>query len=114
MNAVIFMIFVFMQFAIFSTIQFSGAYYSICRTTEKPLDDGTWPFDASDIRLCNVENNNCPENQFCGLQKEDISGIPELDYGYTTFDNFPRSFLTIIQCISLEGWSKIMYDLAKE
>lgn len=95
MNAVIFMIFVFMQFAIFSTIQFSGSYYSICRLTEAPLDDGTWPFDDADIRLCNTERQNCPENQFCGLQKEDISGYAELDYGFTTFDNFALSFLTV-------------------
>lgn len=46
MNAVLFMIFVFTLFAIFGTIQFGGAYYMRCRTTEEPLEDGSWPYDG--------------------------------------------------------------------
>ena len=35
--------------------------------------------------------------------------IVELDYGLVSFDNVPQAILTIFQCISLEGWTKMMY-----
>ena len=39
----------------------------------------------------------------------------ELDspnYGYTNFDNVLSAWLTIFQCISLEGWTQVMYNVA--
>jgi len=37
------------------------------------------------------------------------SDIKELNYGLSNFDNIFNAFLTIFQCITLEGWTKIMY-----
>ena len=37
--------------------------------------------------------------------------IPELNYGYTTFDHLPVAFLTIFQCVTEEGWVDIMYQI---
>ena len=34
--------------------------------------------------------------------------IPELNYGLTNFDDLPAAFLTIFQCITMEGWTTIM------
>jgi len=34
--------------------------------------------------------------------------IAELNYGITNFDNIGYAFLTIFQCITMEGWTKIM------
>lgn len=34
-----------------------------------------------------------------------------IDYGITNFNNVLWSMVTIFQCITLEGWSKIMYNL---
>lgn len=34
--------------------------------------------------------------------------IYELNYGVTNFDNIASAFLTIFQCITMEGWTKIM------
>ena len=31
------------------------------------------------------------------------------NYGITNFDNFPHSMLTVFQCITLEGWTEILY-----
>lgn len=31
------------------------------------------------------------------------------NYGFTSFDNILWSWLTIFQCVSLEGWTDIMY-----
>ena len=46
-NAVIFMGFILLNFAIFGTQQFGGLYYSRCRLTQEPAND-TWPYDPSD------------------------------------------------------------------
>ena len=37
------------------------------------------------------------------------SDTKELNYGLTNFDNIFNAFLTIFQCITLEGWTVIMY-----
>ena len=34
--------------------------------------------------------------------------ILELNYGLTNFDDLPSAFLTIFQCITMEGWTTIM------
>jgi hypothetical protein len=34
--------------------------------------------------------------------------INDLNYGITNFDNIANAFLTIFQCITMEGWTKIM------
>ena len=34
-----------------------------------------------------------------------------LSWGLTSFDNLPSTFLSIFQCITLEGWSEIMYQV---
>ena len=34
---------------------------------------------------------------------------PDLNYGVTNFDNIGSAFLTIFQCITMEGWTSIMY-----
>ena len=31
------------------------------------------------------------------------------NYGITSFDNIEYSWLTIFQCVTLEGWTPIMY-----
>jgi hypothetical protein len=36
--------------------------------------------------------------------------IPELDWGYTNFDNLASSSMSILQIMTLEGWNKMMYN----
>ena len=47
----------------------------------------------------------CPMGEYCA--KEDKKHLP--NYGITAFDNIMQAWLTIFQCISLEGWTDIMY-----
>jgi hypothetical protein len=47
-------------------------------------------------------------NGYYPLNDKDIF-ISDLNYGYTNFDNFGTSCLTIFQVITLEGWSHILY-----
>jgi hypothetical protein len=35
------------------------------------------------------------------------SAIEDLNYGYSSFNHLPSAFLTIFQCITLEGWIDI-------
>lgn len=32
--------------------------------------------------------------------------------GITNFDNFGLAMLTVFQCITLEGWTQVMYDVS--
>lgn len=34
--------------------------------------------------------------------------------GITNFDNFGLSMLTVFQCITLEGWTNVMYNVSKQ
>lgn len=33
------------------------------------------------------------------------------NYGITNFDNFGLSMLTVFQCITLEGWTDVLYNV---
>lgn len=33
------------------------------------------------------------------------------NYGITNFDNFGLAMLTVFQCITLEGWTDVLYDI---
>ena len=87
-----------------------------------------WEFvDAGDIggeeRLCSKPNGGgnflCPKGYFCGkpndrnltLTVDDPVNQELIMYGIVTFDNIIYAFITIIQMITLEGWSFIMYNL---
>ena len=54
LNAILFMSFIFIQFAIFGTEQFGGAYHNQCRTTPKPIN-GSWQIDQKVERLCSAD-----------------------------------------------------------
>jgi len=34
------------------------------------------------------------------------------NFGITNFDNFGLAMLTVFQCVTLEGWTDIMYDVS--
>ena len=46
---------------------------------------------------------SCPTGQVCQNTPENPN------YGVTSFDNILLSFVTIFQCITLEGWAEVMY-----
>jgi hypothetical protein len=56
-----------------------------------------------DTRLCRVSDDQCPVGQRCAGDQ------PNPDDGLTGFDSILQSWLTLLQIISLEGWSQIMY-----
>lgn len=50
----------------------------------------------------------CDSGQVC---KESTWKGP--NYGITNFDNIGYSMLTVFQCITLEGWTDIMYAVRR-
>ena len=48
-------------------------------------------------------NYACPNGTYCGEFWEGPN------YGITNFDNFLHSMLTVFQCVTLEGWTEILY-----
>ena len=59
---------------------------------------------------CNSENPDvgfqCPADFIC---RGEWTGI---NYGITNFDNIGYAMLTVFQCITLEGWTDIMYAVS--
>jgi len=88
-------IFVILIYAIIGLELFSGILHKTCFTngTDEMMED---PIPCGG-------NYHCPEGTVC---KEYWEGP---NYGITNFDNFPHSMLTVFQCITLEGWTEILY-----
>ena len=59
---------------------------------------------AEEIRPCGEKGRQCPEDQEC---KD--AGWPGPWYGFINFDNFGLAMLTVFQCITMEGWTSILY-----
>ena len=122
-NAVFFMLFIFLLFGILGVQQFSGSMYQRCRFDDTPSQDGTWPIDVSIGSLCSDDPMSmfqCPSDRYCHAPADaglDVTKVDDLineeliDYGITVFDNLGFGLLTVFQFITLEGWSKVMYNL---
>ncbi|CAF4402327.1 unnamed protein product, partial [Adineta steineri] len=57
-------------------------------------------------RPCGEKGRKCPENQEC----RDI-GWAGPWHGFINFDNFGLAMLTVFQCITMEGWTSILYRM---
>ena len=112
--------FFFAIFAILGISQWDGVTHYRCRLTEAPVG-GDWKVVPGDTRLCGARE--CPVG-YCGslIDREDEFGdvyavkdlyrdseIPELNYNVINFDHIFQAFLTIFQCITMEGWTNVMY-----
>lgn len=61
---------------------------------------------------CDVDNGfNCSSLGDHMVCKEGWDGP---NFGITNFDNFGLSMLTVFQCITLEGWTDVMYNVSKK
>lgn len=118
-------VFFFIIFAILGVSLWKGSINMRCRLTEFPMD-GDWEVDEADPLLCSSQRQ-CAVNRWCGSLAEanrtddaryelnstliqDLyrdSEIEDLNYGFTNFDNLAVAFLTIFQCITLEGWINV-------
>ena len=117
-------------FSIFEVLGISllnGKTHFRCYLTEKPNPDGSWEYDPDDKRICsNIDDGRaCKKGTYCGSKYEFYyetnnkynwsksylgrdTEIYELNYNLINFDNILKAFLTIFQCITMEGWTKVM------
>ena len=122
--------FFFLIFAILGISQWIGLTHYRCRLTETPqfypdANVTDWLTVPGDNLLCGVRT--CDDyngaSTFCGsmVEWQDIYGnltVPDIyrdgknaeaNYGVTNFDNIGTALITIFQCITMEGWTSIMY-----
>lgn len=87
-----------------------------------------WPISTEDVFLCgggrecesgktcgsNFDNFGRPRFAYDAANKIDAATyIRDLNWGYTVFDDFPTAILAIFQCITLEGWTGVMYQVKR-
>ncbi|CAF3954112.1 unnamed protein product [Rotaria sp. Silwood2] len=61
---------------------------------------------TEEVSPCGEKGRKCPEGQEC----KDI-GWEGPWYGIINFDNFGLAMLTVFQCITMEGWTSILYEI---
>ncbi|XP_053619116.1 muscle calcium channel subunit alpha-1-like isoform X3 [Plodia interpunctella] len=95
-------IFVIIIYAIIGLELFSGKMHKTCynRFTDEMMDTP---------HPCDTDNGfNCSS---LGDEMECREGWIGPNFGITNFDNFGLSMLTVFQCITLEGWTDVMYHI---
>jgi voltage-dependent calcium channel L type alpha-1D len=90
-------LFVIIIYAIIGLELFSGLLHKTCfdNVTDVMVDE-------DDPTLCGG-NYQCEPGQVC---REFWEGP---NFGITNFDNFGLSMLTVFQCVTLEGWTDVLY-----
>ncbi|XP_057654932.1 muscle calcium channel subunit alpha-1 isoform X5 [Diorhabda carinulata] len=95
-------LFVIIIYAIIGLELFSGKMHMTCvdNTTGKQMDDP---------HPCGVDVGfNCTQISINMKCQEGWTGPND---GITNFDNFGLSMLTVFQCITLEGWTDVLYNI---
>ncbi|XP_077296961.1 ca[2+]-channel protein alpha[[1]] subunit D [Arctopsyche grandis] len=91
-------LFVIIIYAIIGLELFSGKLHKTCfnNVTDTIMDDP---------RPCGENGLACEDDMECRLFWQGPN------YGITNFDNFGLSMLTVFQCITLEGWTDVLYSI---
>ncbi|XP_034935060.1 muscle calcium channel subunit alpha-1 isoform X4 [Chelonus insularis] len=95
-------IFVIIIYAIIGLELFSGKMHKTCRNnlTDKIMDD---PHPCGDSGF---QCSSLGDEYYCSRQYWEGP-----NHGITNFDNFGLAMLTVFQCITLEGWTDVLYDI---
>ncbi|XP_018307177.1 ca[2+]-channel protein alpha[[1]] subunit D isoform X1 [Mycetomoellerius zeteki] len=94
-------LFVIIIYAIIGLELFSGKMHKTCRhnITDEIMDDPV---------PCGSGGFQCYQTGAYYCSKQFWEGP---NYGITNFDNFGLSMLTVFQCITLEGWTDVLYNI---
>jgi hypothetical protein len=96
-------LFAIVIFAIIGLEFYSGAFHSACYN-----EDG-------DITNISEKPFPCSNKTSTGMYNCDVPGTVCLNkwigpnYGITSFDNIAFAMITVFQCITMEGWTVVMY-----
>ncbi|KAK9753802.1 Ion transport protein [Popillia japonica] len=94
-------LFVIIIYAIIGLELFSGKLHKSCYN----MNTGEL---MPDPHPCGEVGFNCSE---IGSNYECKEKWPGPNFGITNFDNFGLSMLTVFQCITLEGWTDVLYNI---
>lgn len=76
-------------------------------TSGKMMED---PHPCSESTGVGFECKNLNDNKTDYICCKDWEGP---NYGITNFDNFGLAMLTVFQCITLEGWTGVLYNVRR-
>ncbi|KAK3797828.1 hypothetical protein RRG08_052427 [Elysia crispata] len=93
-------IFVIIIYAIVGLELFCGSLHRAC------VIENTTEYAGGDAMVCG-KGFDCGEGEQCS------GGWEGPNYGITNFDNFGLAMLTVFQCITMEGWTDVLYDVNK-
>ncbi|XP_008553501.1 muscle calcium channel subunit alpha-1 isoform X1 [Microplitis demolitor] len=95
-------LFVIIIYAIIGLELFSGKMHKTCRNnlTDEMMED-PHPCGESGFQCSSLG-----DGYFCSRQYWEGP-----NNGITNFDNFGLAMLTVFQCITLEGWTDVLYDI---
>ncbi|XP_033121214.1 voltage-dependent calcium channel type A subunit alpha-1-like [Anneissia japonica] len=102
--------FVIVIFAITGMEFFRGVFHKTCfRTTyTNGTVTNTWVFAEDPPMVCGDSGRQCGAIE--GSNCTEYWSGPK--YGIVNFDNMLFAMLTVFQCITMEGWTDVMYDCA--
>ncbi|XP_037051066.1 muscle calcium channel subunit alpha-1 isoform X2 [Bradysia coprophila] len=94
-------IFVIIIYAIIGLELFSGKMHTTCYNSKNETMDDPHPCGDDGGFICkNLDPDYACKNNWEGP-----------NYGITNFDNFGLAMLTVFQCITLEGWTEVLYNI---
>ncbi|CDW52786.1 voltage dependent calcium channel type A subunit [Trichuris trichiura] len=95
-------LFAIVIFAIIGLEFYSGSFHSTCyNKNNEPVAVGNKPFPCTNKTSTGAYH--CPEGTTC------LEHWVGPNYGITSFDNIAFAMLTVFQCITMEGWTNVMY-----
>ncbi|XP_015833195.1 muscle calcium channel subunit alpha-1 isoform X3 [Tribolium castaneum] len=101
-------LFVIIIYAIIGLELFSGKMHNTCWNEKKEAF-------MDEPHPCGANGFNCTEHDSDMVCSEFVPGINNTwegpNSGITNFDNFGLSMLTVFQCITLEGWTDVLYNI---
>ncbi|XP_055313578.1 muscle calcium channel subunit alpha-1 isoform X5 [Sitodiplosis mosellana] len=104
-------IFVIIIYAIIGLELFSGKLHAACynsQTQELISDPQPCSPDAGVGYNCPIDPDDVNNNYVC-TSKNGKDAWDGPNDGITNFDNFGLAMLTVFQCITLEGWTDVLY-----
>ena len=136
MNTLLFLAFFFLVFSIIGIQANSVILYQRCRMSKLPVNDTYWPQDPTQSsRVCmksslledpvtmffEFDYHICKEGTFCASPLE--FGLDPLiidkpwlddkvDYNSLNFDDISKAFISVLQALTLEGWTNHLFIIS--
>uniref|UniRef100_A0A6I8N0E1 Voltage-dependent L-type calcium channel subunit alpha n=1 Tax=Ornithorhynchus anatinus TaxID=9258 RepID=A0A6I8N0E1_ORNAN len=96
-------LFVIIIYAIIGLELFMGKMHKTCYNIQEGLTDAPVEDDPSPCALSSGHGRQCANGTVCR------AGWDGPKHGITNFDNFAFAMLTVFQCITMEGWTDVLY-----